>query len=181
MKGRVIIKIGIFLIMIGLILTSYDTVYGSVSEYLNDVNLSKEISAFINVKYDVFNDDVDRYKTSLEELYDSYDIYLDEFNTSNIDIVNNIATINVNLVEMLNTAEKLKTYCNYDIGGSIKKEKCDIFIKNYKGSVDSYHKAIDEYNRIINLYNRRGLNNKKKIDNYVSPIDKELNNLYEEL
>ena len=178
MKGKVFIKIGAFLMAIGFAITSYETVNGLVKEYLDDVNLSKEIVSSINVKYDMFLDDVDRYKTNLEDLYASYDIYLDDFIISNYNIRNNITFINVDLLELLSTAEELNEYCSYDINGTLKNEKCDIFKKNYKSSIDSYHKAIDEYNRIVGLYNNKS---NKKVDYYVSPIDTELNNLYNEL
>ena len=139
MKGQRFVKLGILLIVIGFVVTSYETVNGLVKGYLNDVNLSKEVVASINLKYDIFSNDIDRYKNNLNN------------------------------------------YCRYDINESVKKEKCNIFKKNFKNSIDSYHKAINEYNRIVSLYNSRILRHKKSLDSYVSPIDKELNKLYKEL
>ena len=154
-KGQRFVKLGILLIVIGFVVTSYETVNGLVKGYLNDVNLSKEVVASINLKYDIFSNDIDRYKNNLNDLYSSYNIYLEDFINSKSDINNNIETINVNLVEILNTANDLNNYCRYDINESVKKEKCNIFKKNFKNSIDSYHKAINEYNRIVSLYNSR--------------------------
>ena len=182
MKGKRFIKIGIFLIVVGFFITSFETVNGLVKGYLDDVNLSKEVVASINTEYDVFASDIDRYKTNLEDLYDSYDIYLEELLVNKANINDNIATINVNVVELFNTAKSLKEYCDYDIKGSVKEEKCAVFKKNYKSSIDSYHKAINEYNRIISLYNSRILGHKNNLlEYYTSPIDEEINKLYEEL
>ena len=77
MKGKYLIKIGIFLIVIGFLVTSFETVNGLVKGYLDDVNLSKEVVTSINSKYEVFSDDIDRYKDNLKDLYGSYDIYLE--------------------------------------------------------------------------------------------------------
>ena len=181
MKGHYFVKIGILLIIVGFIVTSYETVNGLVKGYLDDVNFSKEVVSSINTKYEVFTSDIDRYKNNLDDLYNSYNIYLEDFINSKSNIKDNIETINVNLVEILNTANTLNDYCNYDINASIKEEKCNVFKKNFKSSIDSYHKAINEYNRIVSLYNSRVLRHKKSLEFYSSPIDEELNKLYKEL
>ena len=153
MYGKTLIKSGITFIIASLIFMSINTVYAEIDSYKYDVSLSNLIVSNIKENYVQFNQEANDYKSNLDEVYESFDFYLEEFNTKNPIVLSKIDNVNKTLEKLEDASYNMYKYCIYNINNEETKSMCSTFKTNYLGIVNSYKKMLEDYNNIIKQYN----------------------------
>ena len=153
MYGKALIKSGITFIIASLIFMSINKVYAEIDSYKYDVSLSNLIVYNIKENYAEFNKEANDYKTNLDAVYESFDFYLEDFNTKSLIVLNNIDNVNKTLDSLEDASYNMYKYCIYNINNEETKSMCSTFKTNYLGIVNSYKKMLEDYNNIINQYN----------------------------
>ena len=115
MYGKALIKSGITFIIASLIFMSINKVYAEIDNYKYDVSLSNLIVTNIKSNYVVFNEGANDYKNKLDKVYESFDFYLDEFNTKSIIVLNNIDNVDQSLENIKDSSFNMYKYCLYEI------------------------------------------------------------------
>ena len=168
MYGKALIKSGITFIIASLIFMSINKVYAEIDSYKYDVLLSENIVNNIKYNYVEFNKEANNYKTNLDSVYESFDFYLEDYQTKNIVVMDNMNNTNKTLYALEFSAFNLYKYCLYNINNEETKSMCKTFEVNYLGIVDSYKKMLQDYNGILEQYNNyamtRSLDKVKKLD-----------------
>lgn len=154
MSGKIFIKLGVFLIALGLCIQSVDITSAYIEDFNKDVELSDRISEDVDKNYAAFNSKVGLFKYDLESAYESFDgIYLSTFPNKKSDILAKIDIINNDITKLDNNKKELDKLCSYGILRDNVKSKCDTYIINYNTVINSKNKIYEEYNKIVIQYN----------------------------
>ena len=153
MDKNFFIRLGILFVLLGFILISIQEVSAYIKNYNEDVLMSQKIASSIDFNYESFQDSIIGYKKSLEDTYELFDLYLDDFEVINKKILSQIELVNHWLEKTYSYSFVLYDSCQYDLSNKLLKSKCNNFYLNYVGMIDSYKKMINKYNDIVSLYN----------------------------
>ena len=137
MYGKALIKSGITFILGAFLMMSINTVYAEIDSYNNDVLLSNMVIDNIKTNYKEFNDKAKMYKDNLNTTYDSFNFYLDDYNTKGVIASNNVSNLRKDMIDLRESSLALYKYCLYNINNIETKSMCKAFEDNYKGIVSS--------------------------------------------
>ena len=169
---NIFIHIGFILILIGTSIIFVDKASASITSYYNDVNESNEIISLVHSNYNQFKTSSLEIKDYLVDVSESFDVYLDEFESNNQDIVNKVKKVEEEINGLSPTIDNLINYCVYDLNDEVMDNECDSFKINFNNMMESYTKMISVYNDIIKEYNEYSqLNEKEPVLEYQQNID----------
>lgn len=169
---NIFIHLGLILILIGSSIIIVDRVSASINDYCSDVDKSKDIIENVSKNYDEFKTKSIIIKDGIVEVSKSFNIYLEDFSTVNVDILNKVNNVEKNINDLNTITDNLINYCDYELNDAKMNNQCSSFKINFNNMIDSYEEMIEVYNGVINTYNDYSKQNgKDTIELYKSNLD----------
>ncbi len=162
---------GFVFIILGISIICIDKVSANIKNYYDDLEKSKEIQKSVNEQYQVFKEGASKVKSSIGVVSSSFNFYLEEFDTKNIEILEKVSNVEKEIEELNETAKLLTNNCKYNLNNNVMNNECSSFKINYKNMISSYDEMVEKYNSVIDYYNEYAKKNNKEI------VNKYLNNL----
>lgn len=160
---NVFIHLGVLLIIIGSSIGFADNASLSIDSYYDDIYKSNAIIKHVNVNYSTIKDKVLIVKNNIVETSKMFNVYFEEFDNKNTEIVNNIKKVEESIKEIVDPSVELNDYCQYELNDNVMNNQCDSFRINIKNMIDSYKELIKVYNDVIKSYNEFASNNGRNL------------------
>lgn len=167
MKINVLFKIGIILIISGIMTLSFNFVYAFINDYNSNIENGKEIEEKVNNLYDSFLTSISLYKENLNKTYDSFNLYITDIPSINNELLQNINEVKEIRDELDILSIKLDNKCSNKLSTSAFITKCSNYAKVEKDIDSAYNQMISDYNSIISKYNNYAKNKGEKLIKYI--------------